>query len=84
MKDKILPNEYNSYSLQELKDEANKIVDFLEKEKNLESSIDSYQKLLQLNNLIEKKFKEDTRQISFNSKEKIQKLTSILNAKRTN
>ena len=84
MKDKILPNEYNSYSLQELKDEANKIVDFLEKEKNLESSIDSYQKLLQLNNLIEKKFKEDTRQISINSKEKIHKLTSKLNAKRTN
>ena len=84
MKDKILPNEYNSYSLQELKDEANKIVDFLEKEKNLESSIDSYQKLLQLNNLIEKKFKEDTRQISVNSKEKIQKLTSAKNAKRSN
>ena len=84
MKDKILPNEYNSYSLQELKDEANKIVDFLEKEKILENSIDNYQKLLQLNNLIEKKFKEDTRQISINSKEKIQKLTSILNAKRTN
>ena len=84
MKDKILPNEYNSYSLQELKDEANKIVDFLEKEKNLENSIDSYQKLLQLNNLIEKKFKEDTRQIFVNSKEKIQKLNSILNAKRTN
>ena len=84
MKDIILPNEYNSYSLQELKDEANKIVDFLEKETNLESSIDSYQKLLQLNNLIEKKFKEDTRQISVNSKEKIQKLTSMLNAKRTN
>ena len=84
MKDKILPNEYNSYSLQELKDEANKIVDFLEKETNLESSIDSYQKLLQLNNLIEKKFKEDTRQISINSKEKIEKLTSILNVKRTN
>ena len=84
MKDKILPNEYNSYSLQELKDEANKIVDFLEKEKNLENSIHSYQKLLQLNNLIEKKFKEDTRQISINSKEKIQKLTSILNVKRSN
>jgi len=84
MKDKNLQNEYNSYSLQELKDEANKIVDFLEMEKNLESSIDSYQKLLQLNNLIEKKFKEDTRQISINSNEKIQKLTSILNAKRTN
>ena len=84
MKDKNLPNEYNSYSLQELKDEANKIVDFLEREKNLESSIDSYQKLLQLNNLIEKKFKEDTRQISVNSKEKIQKLTSVLNAKRSN
>ena len=84
MKDKNLPNEYNSYSLQELKDEANKIVDFLEREKNLESSIDRYQKLLQLNNLIEKKFKEDTRQISVNSKEKIQKLTSVLNAKRSN
>ena len=84
MKDKILPNEYNSYSLQELKDEANKIVDFLEKEKNLENSIDKYQKLLQLNNLIEKKFKEDTRQISINSKEKIQKLNTKLNVKRIN
>ena len=84
MKDKILPNEYNSYSLQELKDEANKIVDFLEKEKILENSIDKYQKLLQLNNLIEKKFKEDTRQISINSKEKIQKLTKKLNVKRIN
>ena len=84
MKDKILPNEYNSYSLQELKDEANKIVDFLEKEKILENSIDKYQKLLQLNNLIEKKFKEDTRQISINSKEKIQKLNTKLNVKRIN
>ena len=37
-----------------------------------------------INNLIEKKFKEDTRQIFINSKEKIQKLTSILNVKKSN
>ena len=82
MKDKILPNEYNSYSLQELKDEANKIVDFLEKEKNLESSIDSYQKLLQLNNLIEKKFQKDSKNISESTKLKIDELTSKKNGKK--
>ena len=76
MKDKNLPIEYTSLSLQELKDEANKIVDFLEKENNLESSIGNYQKLLQLNNLIEKKFQQNNKQISSETKEKVKDITN--------
>lgn len=80
MKDKNLPIEYTSLSLQELKDEANKIVDFLEKGNNLESSIDNYQKLLQLNNLIEKKFQQNNKQISSETKEKIKDITNKIDA----
>ena len=80
MKDKNLPIEYTSLSLQELKDEANKIVDFLEKGNNLESSIDNYQKLLQLNNLIEKKFQQNIKQISSETKEKIKDITNKTDA----
>ena len=80
MKDKNLPIEYTSLSLQELKDEANKIVDFLEKGNNLESSIDNYQKLLQLNNLIEKKFQQNNKQISLETKEKIKDITNKTDA----
>ena len=80
MKDKNLPIEYTSLSLQELKDEANKIVDFLEKGNNLEGSIDNYQKLLQLNNLIEKKFQQNNKQISLETKEKIKDITNKTDA----
>ena len=80
MKDKNLPIEYTSLSLQELKDEANKIVDFLEKANNLEGSIDNYQKLLQLNNLIEKKFQQNNKQISSETKEKIKDITNKTDA----
>ena len=51
MKDKILPNDYNSLSLEELTYEANKVIEDLENQKNLEISIEKYHKLLKLNNL---------------------------------
>ena len=34
----------------------NQIIENLEKEKNLENSIEDYQKLIKLNNIIERKF----------------------------
>jgi len=56
MKDKNLPPDNNSQSLEELTKEANNIIESLEAEKDLQNSIDSYQELLKLNNIIEKNF----------------------------
>jgi len=76
MKDKNLPNDYNTFSLEELTQEANRIIEDLENQKDLENSIENYQILLKLNNIIEKKFQKDIRSISENAKENILKITS--------
>ena len=55
MKDKNLPNDIKNKSLNELTELANSIIENLEKEKDLENSINKYQELIRLNNLIEKK-----------------------------
>jgi len=81
MKDKNLPNDYNSLSLEELTKEANKMIEDLESQKDLENSIENYQNLLKLNNIIEKKFQKDIRNINEKTKEKILKITSKRNAK---
>ena len=46
MKDKNLPPDNNSQSLEELTKEANNIIESLEGEKNLDNSLDKYQELL--------------------------------------
>ena len=76
MKDKNLPNDYNSLSLEELTQEANRMIEDLENQKDLENSIESYQTLLKLNNIIEKKFQKDIKSVSENTKENILKITS--------
>ena len=83
MKDKNLPNDYNSLSLDELTKEANKMIEDLESQKNLENSIENYQNLLKLNNIIEKKFQKDAKNINEITKENISKITSKKNAKKT-
>jgi hypothetical protein len=46
---------YNqNMSLEELTNEANRIIDYLEKCENNETETDTYQNLIKLNNLIEK------------------------------
>ena len=82
MKDKNLPNDYNTLSLEELTQEANRIIEDLENQKNLENSIENYQILLKLNNIIEKKFQKDIRRVSENTKENILKITSKKNEKK--
>tara|TARA_B100000029_G_scaffold478140_1_gene523899 strand:- start:3872 stop:4126 length:255 start_codon:yes stop_codon:yes gene_type:complete len=82
MKDKNLPNVYNSLSLEELTSEANKMIEDLESQKDLESSIEKYQNLLKLNNFIEKKFLKDVKNIKEKAKENIFKITSKKNAKK--
>ena len=82
MKDKNLPNDYNTLSLEELTQEANKIIEDLESQKDLENSIENYQILLKLNNIIEKKFQKDIRLVSENTKENILKIISKKNEKK--
>ena len=82
MKDKNLQNDYNSLSLEELTIEANKMIEDLENQKDLENSIEKYQDLLMLNNIIEKKFQKDVKKISEKTKENILKINSKKNAKR--
>ena len=82
MKDKNLPNDYNHLSLEELTKEAHKMIEDLESQKNLENSIENYQNLLKLNNIIEKKFQKDVKNINEKTKENILKITSIKNAKK--
>ena len=81
MKDKNLPNNINSKTLNELTDMANNIIESLEKEKNLENSIEEYQKLIRLNNMIEKKFQTTSKNISQRAKEKISQFVRKKNAK---
>ena len=71
MKDKNFPDDINSKSLTELTKLADKIIDNLENEKDLENSIDSYQNLIKLNNIIEKKFQKSSKEISEKTKIKI-------------
>ena len=83
MKDKNLPNNYNSLSLEELTDEANKMIEDLENQKDLENSIEKYKDLIKLNNIIEKKFQNDAKNINKKTQENILRVTSKKNAKKT-
>ena len=81
MKDKNLPNNYNNLSLEDLTIEADKLIKELENEKNLESTTVKYQKLLNLNILIEKKFQNNVKNINQKTKNKIIEITSKKDAK---
>ena len=74
MNEKNLPDDINSQSLNELTELANKIIENLENKKDLESSINEYQKLLKLNILIEKKFQKNSKEISEKTKLKIKEI----------
>ena len=71
MKDKNLLDDIKNKSLNELTELANNIIEKLENEKNLEASINDYQKLIKLNNLIEKKFQNTSKEISQETRSKI-------------
>jgi exonuclease VII small subunit len=81
MKDKNLLDDNNPQSIDELTNDANNIIESLENEKNLQNSIDNYQKLLKLNNIIEKKFQKNSKEINQKTKQKIQDITNKKNAK---
>ena len=74
MKEKNLPLDYDHSSLEELTEKANSIIESLENEKNLNNSIDSYQELLKLNNLIEKKFQKNLKSLNETTNNKIKEI----------
>ena len=82
MNEKILPDDIELKSLSELTDIADRLIQKLENKKNLEESIEDYQYLIKLNNIIEKKFQKDSKNISQSTKLKIEELTSKKNEKK--
>ena len=78
MKEKNFPNNNNLESLDELTKEVSQIIENLEKEKNLENSIEDYQKLIKLNKIIEKRFQTNSKNISLETKDKIDKIIKKL------
>ena len=81
MKDKNLPDDNNYISIEELTKKANQIIEQLEKEKNLENSLNNYQELIKLNNIIEKKFQKKSKEINQLTREKINKIIRKKNEK---
>ena len=81
MKDKNLPDDNNYTSIEELTKKVNKIIETLEKEKNLENSLNNYQELIKLNNIIEKKFQKKSKEINQLTREKIYKIIRKKNEK---
>ena len=74
MKDKNLPHDNISSSLEELTDQANQIIESLENEKDLNNSVESYQQLLKLNNIIEKKFNKSFRSLGEETSKKVKEI----------
>ena len=81
MKDKNLPLDNNPQALEELTNEANNLIESLENTKDLKNSMDSYQELLKLNNIIEKKFQNNSKEINEETKQKINNITNKNNGK---
>ena len=63
-------------SLNQLKEMINNIVKNIESNTNLENSQEDYKKLIQLNNVIERKFQSEHKKIILEAKEKIEKIKS--------
>ena len=74
MKDKNLLPDNSESSLEALTDQANQIIESLENEKDLNNSVESYQKLLKLNNIIEKKFNKNFRSLGEETNKKVKEI----------
>ena len=83
MKDKNIPDDNNSQTLDELTKDINQIIEQLEKEKNLENSLNNYQKLIKLNNIIVRKFQKKSKYINEITQQKIRNIVNKKNAKKT-
>jgi exonuclease VII small subunit len=64
MKSINIPENIKNKTLEELKVEISAVITELESENDLKNSINKYQRLIQLNNFIENKFKEKSKSIT--------------------
>ena len=69
---KNIPADIKSKSIEEAQKEVSEIIKILEKEENLENSVEKYHRLILLNNYIEQKFKDKSKNISKKNFENIQ------------
>ena len=69
---KNIPADIKRKSIEEAQKEVSEIIEILEKEENLENSIKKYHRLILLNNYIEQKFKDKSKNISKKNFENIQ------------
>jgi len=83
MKEKNLPDDNDSKSLEKLTQEINNIIEKLEKQEDLKNSLNDYQELIKLNNIIEKKFQKKSKNIKQDIKTKIESITNKKNAKQS-
>ena len=83
MKEKNLPDDNDSKSIEKLTQEINAIIEKLEKQEDLKNSLNDYQELIKLNNIIEKKFQKKSKSIKQDMKEKIEIITNKKNAKKS-
>ena len=72
MNPKNIPADIKRKSIEEAQKEVSEIIEILEKEENLENSIEKYHRLILLNNYIEQKFKDKSKNISKKNFENIQ------------
>ena len=74
MKVKNLLDDIKDKSLTELTQLVDFLIKNLENKKDLENSLEDYQKIITLNNLIQKKFQKASKEISKETKDKINKI----------
>jgi len=72
MNSKNIPADIKRKSIEEAQKEVSEIIEILEKEENLKNSIEKYHRLIVLNNYIEQKFKDKSKNISKKNFENIQ------------
>jgi len=69
---KNIPVDIKRKSIEEAQKEVSEIIEILEREENLENSMEKYRRLIFLNNYIEQKFKDKSKNISKKNFENIQ------------
>ena len=72
MNSKNIPADIKNKSIEEAQKEVSEIIEILEKEENLENSIEKYHRLIFLNHYIEQKFRDKSKNISKKNFENIQ------------
>ena len=72
MNSKNIPADIKRKSIEEAQKEVSEIIEILEREENLENSMEKYRRLVFLNNYIEQKFKDKSKNISKKNFENIQ------------